>query len=310
MRRVEQELGLGHTGYSTDHLQKSLRTGDDFRVVYASAGGNYTYLVDSNHNIYSTGDNEYGQLGLGVGSPAVVSKFTLISATSPKELLEGYPYQIACGARHVLILTRQGKVFGAGCNTHCEIGMPEKKSQFEFASVSFPEEIAAVGCGGSHSLALGISGTVYSAGSNSHGQTGRSYNYLDGSFQKVVVESNPAMTFLDVSCGYDYSMILSTDGFAFGCGTNFHGQLGIEKGIPLGAKYYDEATTCKEFTRAKVDGVFQLSTGWTHTLLLTRYGLLGCGQSRDNALGLAKFIASDDLTYFMQVPVPGLLDYV
>jgi alpha-tubulin suppressor-like RCC1 family protein len=133
------------------------------------------------------------------------------------------------------------------------------------------------------------------------------------------------MKFSEVSCGYDYSMILSVDGSVFGCGSNFHGQLGIEVGIPLGAKYYDEPTTRREFTRAciysswidiyselqaKIDNVFQMSTGWTHTLLMTRYGLLGCGQSRDNALGLFKFIATDDLNYFMQVPIPGLIDYV
>jgi alpha-tubulin suppressor-like RCC1 family protein len=121
---------------------------------------------------------------------------------------------------------------------------------------------------------------------------------------------DPDLRFADISCGYDYSVLLSTDGQVFTTGSNFHGQLGLEEGIPLGAKYYDVGTMKKRFQRAKVDGAFQIASGWAHTLCLSRHGLLACGQNRDNSLGLQALVENDDLTYFMQVPIPGLLKYV
>lgn len=121
---------------------------------------------------------------------------------------------------------------------------------------------------------------------------------------KILGDNGQELCFAAVSCGYDFSMILSTCGLVYGAGSNFHGELGIEEGIRS-----DPNTLKTQFTRAKIDSVFQIATGWAHTLLLTRYGLLACGQSRDNPLGLSSLIEKDDLTYFMQVPIPGLLEY-
>jgi alpha-tubulin suppressor-like RCC1 family protein len=67
----------------------------------------------------------------------IVDKFTLISANSPKELLEGYPFQIACGAKHVLVLTSNGLVFGAGCNQQSALGIYNKVNRSFFSLVSF-----------------------------------------------------------------------------------------------------------------------------------------------------------------------------
>jgi alpha-tubulin suppressor-like RCC1 family protein len=112
-------------------------SGEVNRVVYASTGGNYSFLVTDTGQIYSCGDNENGQLGQGMFwfelfisllgvDQEMVTRFAPISDKSPKELLAGFPFQIACGARHVLILTRHGLVFGAGSNAHDELGISDR----------------------------------------------------------------------------------------------------------------------------------------------------------------------------------------
>jgi hypothetical protein len=67
-------------------------------------------------------------------SPEYIDKFT---ATS-----------VACGAKHIVVLTDEGDVYGWGCN----IGSIEQSFQSIPMHVKIPEAIKLISCGTSHTL--------------------------------------------------------------------------------------------------------------------------------------------------------------
>jgi len=91
---------------------------------------------------------------------------------------------VACGGGHVLALTRDGRLFGWGCNTHGQCGIGGSKT----GPISAPKSIgrfygrtvAAIACGAAHSVAMVLERpddpgcVVYAWGAHAAGQLGHS----------------------------------------------------------------------------------------------------------------------------------------
>jgi alpha-tubulin suppressor-like RCC1 family protein len=89
------------------------------------------------------------------------------------------------------------------------------------------DRAVAVSCAASHTVVLGATGAVYAIGSNQRGELGLGHTTQSQSLQQMVLPG-PAVA---VSAGADYwkgghSIILLSDGTAWGCGSNSCGELG------------------------------------------------------------------------------------
>lgn len=146
-------------------------------VVQASSGDHHAIFVDKEGRAFAWGSNSHGQLGLGddqVGTE--VDEPVLIPGTGPGALRAG---SAACGARHSLLLSKDGHVYATGSDTLLQLGLRTgsvaslksepglrgafvpvpmaqllRSSSSDSAEVSKPEAwlVASIAAGAEHSL--------------------------------------------------------------------------------------------------------------------------------------------------------------
>ena len=222
------QLGDGTTTSSgTSYaLRKVIMPADGTKFTRISAGFTYSLAIGSDGNLYSWGNNTYGQLGNGtndnnfnftpskVSLPTGVTKFTQISA----------------GTNHSLALDSDGNLYSWGYNYYGQLGMGNINSgQFTPSKGSMPADgtkFTQISAGYFHSLALGSDGNVYSWGDNSKGQLGRSISGTQDSTPGKVNLPAGVRRFTQVIAGGDHSLAMGSDGNLYSWGYNTNGQLG------------------------------------------------------------------------------------
>ena len=139
--------------------------------------------------------------------------------------------------------------------------------------------------GGGHTLLADNNDRLYGAGWNNKGQLGLGENYEDVMrFTEVNISLGSKETetkIRKVACGWDFSIILLSNGTVYGCGSNAFGQLGLS----------ENTKRCSIFTPLVVElniFVIDVSCGMRHTLLLDKNGNVystGCGKKGQLGLG-------------------------
>lgn len=96
-------------------LQDTIRIGSSNCFA---CGFNYSLVLDRKQNLFSFGNNEFGQLGIG----------TFDNQYSPQRVvLEGQVIAIASGGRHCMALTDTGRLFAWGANENGQLGLGTKQ---------------------------------------------------------------------------------------------------------------------------------------------------------------------------------------
>ena len=165
--------------------------------------------------IYSWGDNRFGQLG----------NNTFFESLKPI-LVGNHIQSLACGSYHTLALTITGQVFAWGRNNYGQIGIGSNHDQLIPVKVSAldNENIRLVKCGSSHSFALTDNGKLYAWGGNSFGQLGLG-NCIHQTMP-TIVKFSVDVPVKSVACGEYHTLILMITGEIYSCGRNDQWQLG------------------------------------------------------------------------------------
>lgn len=82
-----------------------------------SCGAMHTGYIDTQGNVYTTGSNEYGELG--INKPEKIATPTLINFNQKVKKIE-------CGVFYTLLLSQRGQVFGMGNNKYGQLGIGHK----------------------------------------------------------------------------------------------------------------------------------------------------------------------------------------
>jgi alpha-tubulin suppressor-like RCC1 family protein len=165
------QLGLDEREYGTKLSVFTLVPSLAGKNIVAIAAADFHSLALSRSgDVYATGMNDDGQLGLGDND--IRQSFTLVSSLRDKKIVA-----IAAGDRYSLALDGEGKVYGAGGNSDGQLGFGDKKYRHTFALVPSLEgkhivAIAASYTLNPHALALDADGRVYATGDNRFGQLG------------------------------------------------------------------------------------------------------------------------------------------
>ena len=140
-----------------------------FMKVYAGAGAPgdsrdmHSVLIDTRGNVYTTGNNDKGQLCLGDYDSR--DTFHQVSGLTFRAVAA------AVGLDFTLILQADGKVFGCGSNENGELGLGEIVTGTNIPdSRNGLRNITEVATGLSFSLYMSRTGYVYGSGSNLFGQ--------------------------------------------------------------------------------------------------------------------------------------------
>ncbi|XP_021567716.1 E3 ISG15--protein ligase HERC5 [Carlito syrichta] len=137
-------------------------------LVQIAAGEAHSMALSMSGNIYSWGNNEFGQLGLGhtenKDSPSLIEKLD----NQEVEFL-------ACGGSHTALLTQDGLVFTFGAGKYGQLGHNSTQNELipRLVAEFVGNRVSQIACGRSHTLAyVSDLGKVFSFGSGKEGQLG------------------------------------------------------------------------------------------------------------------------------------------
>ena len=225
---------------------------------------NHTYVLLEDNSLWSMGNNEYGQLGIGKMGDTY---------HTPQKIMENV-LAVTNGAHHGIILDYRGRLFGVGDNRFGQLGIESKGEYFpkevdlkqymldadgnkiprldskglvlkdtmgatlyKFEYVTFVQITA----GANHSAALDKDGNVWITGASNKFQSAPfestiSFNvpYVQNWTKLVIIDTDTGLKVkcCDVQCGHDFTMVLSDDRKSlYGWGCNDRGELGLGESI-------------------------------------------------------------------------------
>jgi alpha-tubulin suppressor-like RCC1 family protein len=261
-------------------------------AVQAAVSYGYSLAATSTGQLYSFGENFYGQLGVAttVGTssnlPALV---TLAGATGPV-------VEVAAGEAHGLAVTSTGQLYGFGENQYGQLGTTTNNNKSTPnptpTLINLPGAkgaVTQVAAGSHHSLAVTSSGQLYAFGRNYYGELGSATH-------NGTNEPNPTPTLVGlpgatgvvtaVAAGEAFSLAVTSTGQLYAFGENFHGQLGNSSGIEVAAKAHPTPTPVT--LPGATGSVTQVAAGAFHTLAVTGSGqLYAFGSNYSGQLGNA-----------------------
>ena len=216
----------------------------DFTYLQVSAGEYHSVAIGSDGYVYAWGYNNYGQLGNNTTSryTANTVPVRVRDPASPNDTSKGLKAtQVSAGRDYSLAVSSNGYTYAWGHNNYGQLGDNTTSDSAVPVPVRDPAspndtskglKATQVSGGGTHSLAVSSNGYTYAWGYNSSfGQLGD--NTTSDSAVPVRVrdpaspnDTSKGLKATQVSGGYNYSLALGSDGYAYAWGDNDHGQLG------------------------------------------------------------------------------------
>ncbi len=209
----------------------------------------HSLIIKYNGDVYATGSNFDGQLGIDIEDYAEIHQWKRIT-------YEGNYTNVACGKLHSMFLKNDGTLYVAGSNSNGQLGLGTNGNFYDSFILS-RSNVKKMVCGNYFSLIIDKNNKqVYATGSNTYGQLGLGED--DASTEKLIWKQvTTSGDILDIACGVYYSLYLRENGRVYGCGKNNHYQLGIEGN-------YDR----RSWTYLNIDGVRSVNAGFTTSLAI------------------------------------------
>ncbi|MBQ6948035.1 MAG: hypothetical protein IJN42_08295, partial [Clostridia bacterium] len=244
-------LKKDHALYKIDETGAQTKFADN--VAKVSCGAAFGSLLTTSGDVYVWGDNSYLQLGAA-------------GADAEKPLwLCGAAADVSAGGRHLLVLKKDGSVYGCGSNMGGALGVKDKAENLTLQAVA--TEIKAIAAGSDFSLILTKNGVLKSSGANDCGQLGREENE---DAPKVFDEVTTGVSAMGV--GSKFGWYISEEKL-YTWGQNHCGQLGTGNtaNVTVPAKIMDKATTA--------------AAGADHLAIVSNGKLFVCGDNSYGQLG-------------------------
>eukprot|EP00003_Mantamonas_plastica_P022910 TRINITY_DN3987_c0_g2_i2.p1 TRINITY_DN3987_c0_g2~~TRINITY_DN3987_c0_g2_i2.p1 ORF type:complete len:807 (-),score=257.15 TRINITY_DN3987_c0_g2_i2:23-2443(-) len=267
----------GDTGKSTARGEKEEQEIDivllfSFRSIFffsflqiAKLARPFTYpVVDSSNRTYGElGTNQFQHEKLPVANYAF--RGTKIE-------------KIACGFRHTLLLTEEGKVMSFGGNSFGQLGACGTKNQCYPSVIPtfFDRKVIDIACGIQHSVAVTDDGVVWTWGFDGRGQLGRA-----GKAIKPNPVISDTLNAVKVAAGQGHTVALDADGHVWAWGRGTEGQLGHTEG-----RDYCNPRMLKKGLEDVT--IVDIDCGSLFTILLSDDGgiyTFGCGDNDECAMG-------------------------
>ena len=242
-------------------------------IKQIACGENYAYILKNDGSVYSCGNNNRGQLGL--GDTTRRTTFTQVTTNINNDVK-----QVTCGSNHIFIIKNDGSLWSCGYNYYGQLGLGDDTERTTFTQVTtnINNDVNQVACGLYHTYIIKNDGSVWSCGNNNDGQLGLNDNNTRTTFTQVTTNINNDVK--QISCGTYHAFILKNDGSVWSCGYNTYGQLGLNDN--------NTRTTFTQVTTNINNDVKQISCGNNHTVILKNDGssLWSCGLNDYGQLGL------------------------
>ncbi len=280
------------------------------RVAQLAAGSTHSLALTSTGELYTFGENQFGQLGRAANSGTenanrVPERVSLPGAS-------GQVVQIAAGYEHSLALTSTGQLYAFGGNRYGELGnVTNVGTQIPNPAptpVPLPGasgQVVQIAAGVEESLALTSTGQLYAFGGNRYGELGRAANVetpLPNPTPVPVSLPAAAGPLRSIAAGAFHSLALTASGLIYAFGRNTSGQLGNAAGT--GSETANATPLAVTLAGANAPAI-GLAAGSAHSLAITASGeLYSFGSNLDGQLGRA---ASSGTASATPTPAPVAL---
>jgi len=242
-------------------------------VRMLACGHDFTLVLTKYGRVFSTGDNDRGQLGLNDTRSRRV-----FAPIDPAFFDDSTITLVAAGSRHCMALSAQdGALFVFGCNRWCQLGIDCKKS-----TQSVPIVVPADSFGGStpvfvdagdeFSMVVMSDGSLYGCGMNNNYQLGLGDNMLVKRMRRVGDAGKfHGQRVRSVRCGSVHSIILTEDNTLWACGLSTDPLCGISVNPVAG---FVKVPTRIPHARFHGNDVIVFSAGVSHSAAVTSKGEL------------------------------------
>ncbi|XP_026157785.1 retinitis pigmentosa GTPase regulator b isoform X1 [Mastacembelus armatus] len=244
------------------------------KVQLVACGRNHTLIYTAQGQVYTSGGNSEGQLGLGdCDERTAFQRVGFFDSHGPIKML-------TAGSNTSAALTESGKLFMWGDNTEGQIGLGKESHVCSPQEVSVGRPVSWMSCGYYHSALVTADGALYTFGERDSGKLGLGTDQLPGHRVPQLVKSIKEPV-TQVACGGGHTVAL-TDGGVYTFGLGQFGQLGhgtfiFETRLPRPVEHFRRGRPC------------QVSCGENHTAVVTDAGLLYTfGDGRHGKLGLGE----------------------
>jgi alpha-tubulin suppressor-like RCC1 family protein len=214
---------------------------NDLIIPQIFCGDDFTFVINRNNELYSCGDNRFGQLGLDkenkvpsiediyFGKPDNRNTFTKVNipttrceqSSHQQRILDPNVLAVSCGTYHTMIITKNNELYSCGISVYGKLCLRDTNKRDIFAKVNI-SNVLSVTNGGNHIMILTKNNELYSCGSNNFGQLGLGDNDNRNTFAKVNISN-----VLSVTSGTYHTMIITENNELYACGSNQYGQLGL-----------------------------------------------------------------------------------
>ncbi|XP_032612622.1 X-linked retinitis pigmentosa GTPase regulator isoform X6 [Hylobates moloch] len=269
------QLGLGSkSAVSKPTCVKALKPE---KVKLAACGRNHTLVSTEGGNVYATGGNNEGQLGL--GDTEERNTFHVISFFTSEHKIK----QLSAGSNTSAALTEDGRLFMWGDNSEGQIGLKNVTNVCVPQQVTIGKPVSWISCGYYHSAFVTTDGELYVFGEPENGKLGLP-NQLLGNHRTPQLVSEIPEKVIQVACGGEHTVVLTENAvYTFGLGQ--FGQLGL-------GTFLFETSEPKVIENIRDQTISYISCGENHTALITDIGLMytfGDGRHGKLGLGLENF---------------------
>ena len=281
---LEGQFGAGQaSGRATPASISRITVGLTGKTVkILAAGVSHSLAVTDDNQIYTWGQNDYGQLGVGDTTnrrlPTAVSD--LNSLLSGKTIVE-----VSLGANHTLVRTADNVLIAWGRNDYGQLGNGNTVRQSYPVAVNMTGALAGktvtkISAGGQHNLVCTSDGNAYAWGYGASGQTANGYPIVTSSPTLVSnIGVSAGRLVQSVAAGVNHSVALLQGGTALFAWGGYPGNSN-------GTSYLPTAVVMTGTLSGKTVTTLASSPGSNHTLVLTSDGMVaGWGQNSNYELG-------------------------
>lgn len=234
-------------------------------IVALAAGANHLVALTKEHQIYTWGCGEQGQLGRRIleRHKALALRPNNVTPRKGRSLVP--IVSVVCGSYHTLALSLDGTVYAMGLNNYGQLGLGDHESRATAEAID-PEiwqgsRIVQLGAGEHHSLALGHDGRVFAFGRHDFGQLG-----IHGLSERAMNVPHPIASFpcpiQRISVGGHHNLALDAQHnrlFTWGYGEMAQLGHGVER---------DEVTP-RELAFPFAGTIVDMAAGGQHSVVLT-----------------------------------------
>lgn len=240
----------------------------------ASAGVEFSVVLDGNSKVVAWGNNSSGQLGDGIAFMTSTPVLSYEMGTDVK--------YISGGEENTVVLHENGQVSVWGENYCGELG------RGTYGNADIPKEakiqglsnMISVDAGYHHTLALDADGKVWSWGKNANGQLGNGTQENNAATPSVVAENVKT-----IAAGNTHSLAVKNDGTILSWGDNSYGKLGeTAGGVRLTPTALAPLQNVKAVAAGMDHSVALLEDGTVWTWGRNNRGQLGDGTQQDSAV--------------------------